>query len=49
LTKEISKRLAIAFNVYNVFNYRPQYLRSDNTLIIPNDKPSFGAQLRLKL
>lgn len=49
LSKEISKRLVIAFNVYNVFNYRPQYKRSDNTMIVPNSKPSYGAQLRLKL
>ncbi|MFD2970157.1 TonB-dependent receptor domain-containing protein [Sphingobacterium bambusae] len=49
ISKEISKRLTLAFNVYNVFNYRPQYVRSDNTLIIPNSKPTYGAQLRLKL
>ncbi|MBD1425615.1 TonB-dependent receptor [Sphingobacterium arenae] len=49
LSKEITKRLTLTFQVYNVFNYRPQYLRSDNTLIIPNDKPTYGAQLRLKI
>ncbi|KKX51402.1 hypothetical protein [Sphingobacterium sp. IITKGP-BTPF85] len=49
LSKEISKRLILTFHVYNVFNYRPQYKRSDNTMVIPNDKPSYGAQLRLKL
>ncbi|PVH27087.1 TonB-dependent receptor [Sphingobacterium corticibacter] len=49
LSKEITERLTVSFNVYNVFNYRPQYLRSDNTLIIPNSKPTYGAQLRLRL
>ncbi len=49
LSKDISERLTVAFNVYNVFNYRPQYLRSDNTLIIPNSKPTYGAQVRLRL
>lgn len=49
VSKEISKRLSLAFHVYNVFNYRPQYKRSDSTMVIPNDKPSYGAQLRLKL
>lgn len=49
LSKEISKRLILTFHVYNVFNYRPQYKRSDNTMVIPNGKPSYGAQLRLKL
>ncbi|MNR39596.1 hypothetical protein D3C85_1578180 [compost metagenome] len=49
LSKEISKRLTLAFHVYNVFNYRPQYKRSDNTMVIPNGKPSYGAQVRLKL
>ncbi|PRD56676.1 TonB-dependent receptor [Sphingobacterium gobiense] len=49
LSKDVTKRLTLTFQVYNVFNYRPQYLRSDNTLIIPNDKPTYGAQLRLKI
>ncbi|MGJ1408309.1 hypothetical protein ACR78Z_01440 [Sphingobacterium thalpophilum] len=49
VSKEISKRLSLAFHVYNVFNYRPQYKRSDNSMIIPNGKPTYGAQLRLKL
>jgi len=49
LSKEIIKRLTLAFHVYNVFNYRPQYKRSDNTMVIPNGKPSYGAQVRLKL
>ncbi|QQT28160.1 TonB-dependent receptor domain-containing protein [Sphingobacterium spiritivorum] len=49
LSKEISKRLVLAFNVYNVFNYRPQFKRADNSMVIPNGKPTYGAQLRLKL
>ncbi|SUJ07866.1 Outer membrane receptor for ferrienterochelin and colicins [Sphingobacterium spiritivorum] len=49
LSKEISKRLTLAFNVYNVFNYRPQFKRADNSMVIPNGKPTYGAQLRLKL
>lgn len=49
VSKEISKRLRLAFHAYNVFNYRPQYKRSDNVMVIPNGKPTYGAQLTFKL
>lgn len=47
--KEIKKRFKFSFNVYNVFNYQPYYINSGKNYIYPNQAPSFGAELSLKL
>lgn len=47
--KEIKKRFKFSFNVYNVFNYQPYYIDSDLSYRYPNQSPTFGAELSLKL
>lgn len=47
--KEIKKRFKFSFNVYNVFNYQPYYLNSSQKYIYPNQSPTFGAEISLKL
>lgn len=49
IAKEIKKRFKFSFNVYNVFNYQPSFTRSTGTLVYPNQTPTFGAELSLKL
>ncbi|WP_113652854.1 TonB-dependent receptor domain-containing protein [Pedobacter namyangjuensis] len=49
IAKEIKKRFKFAFNVYNVFNYQPYYLTTANTYKFPNNAPTFGAELSIKL
>lgn len=47
--KEIRKRFKFAFNVYNVFNYQPYYIDSGLSYRYPNQSPTFGAEISLKL
>ncbi|SFH26190.1 TonB-dependent Receptor Plug Domain [Pedobacter insulae] len=47
--KEIKKRFKFSFNVYNVFNYQPYYLNSNLQYVYPNQSPTFGAEISLKL
>ncbi len=47
--KEIKKRFKFSFNVYNVFNYQPYYLNSGQQYVYPNQSPTFGAEISLKL
>lgn len=47
--KEIKKRFKFSFNVHNVFNYQPYYINSSKNYIYPNQAPTFGAELSLKL
>ncbi|MFC4211464.1 TonB-dependent receptor domain-containing protein [Pedobacter lithocola] len=49
IAKEIKKRFRFSFNVYNVFNYQPYYTSSTGTLVFPNNTPTFGAEMSLKL
>ncbi len=49
MAKEFKKRIRFAFNVYNVFNYQPYYITSSNNYIFPNNPPTFGAEISLKL
>lgn len=49
LAKEIRKRFRFAFNVYNVFNYQPYYISTNNNYTFPNSAPTFGAEISLKL
>jgi len=47
--KEIKKRFKFSFNVYNVFNYQPYYIDSGLSYRYPNQSPTFGAEISLKL
>lgn len=47
--KEIKKRFKFSFNVYNVFNYQPYYVNSSLRYVYPNQAPTFGAEISLKL
>lgn len=47
--KEIKKRFKFSFNVYNVFNYQPYYVNSGLRYVYPNQAPTFGAEISLKL
>lgn len=49
LSKEIKKRFRFSFNVFNVFNYQPYFISSNNTYNYPNGSPSFGAEISIKL
>ena len=49
LKTECSKRFKFSFNVYNVFNYQPYYINSSLSYVYPNQAPTFGAELSLKL
>lgn len=49
IAKEIKKRFKFAFNVYNIFNYQPYYITAGNKYVFPNNVPTFGAELSLKL
>lgn len=49
IAKEIKKRFKFAFNVYNIFNYQPYYITATNSYKFPNNAPTFGAELSLKL
>ncbi|ASZ12323.1 hypothetical protein CK934_15830 [Chitinophaga sp. MD30] len=48
LSKELRKKLKFSFNVFNVFNYQPRYLKN-GTVVTPNYPPTFGAEISLKL
>ncbi|MGE6219450.1 TonB-dependent receptor domain-containing protein [Nubsella zeaxanthinifaciens] len=47
--KEIKKRFKFSFNVYNFLNYQPYYRNANLTYIYPNQAPTFGAEISLKL
>lgn len=49
IAKEIKKRFKFAFNVYNIFNYQPYYITAGGSYRYPNNVPTFGAELSLKL
>lgn len=49
IAKEIKKRFKFAFNVYNLFNYQPFYITATNKYKYPNNAPTFGAELSIKL
>lgn len=49
IAKEIKKRFKFAFNVYNLFNYQPYYLTTTGSYRFPNNVPTFGAELSIKL
>lgn len=49
IAKEIKKRFKFSFNVYNFLNYQPYYQNANLTYIYPNEAPTFGAEISLKL
>ncbi|AZI23854.1 TonB-dependent receptor [Pedobacter sp. G11] len=49
IAKEIKKRFKFAFNVYNLFNYQPYYVTPAGSYVFPNNVPTFGAELSIKL
>jgi ferric enterobactin receptor len=49
IAKEIKKRFKFAFNVYNVFSHQPYYITPVGTYKYPNNTPTFGAELSIKL
>ncbi|RZK37869.1 MAG: TonB-dependent receptor [Pedobacter sp.] len=49
IAKEIKKRFKFAFNVYNVFSHQPYYITPSGTYKYPNNLPTFGAELSIKL
>lgn len=49
VAKEIGKRLRLSFNVFNFLDYQPRYYREQaSSVLSPNGKPSFGAEISYK-